>query len=229
MSTNAFRTITDFRDFCALESEWNELLDQHPAPNVFLTHAWMKCWWEVFGDQGEMLIFAHHANEKLDFVAPLMRSKRKYLRYIPRQTIHFIGIDWSDYQDFIYSKGNENLIIPLMDVLVNRYPKDFIFLDNIVEHSPSRKILDKYLEAGNNGRKAQTTKAPHIYLPDIFERDFRKKTYVNLKRRLAAKGGIRKERLPLYLAEYVWKYNHRNDSIDLQKKLILKQLERCHV
>ena len=50
-----------------------------------------------------------------------------------------------------------------------------------------------------------------------------------LKRRLSAKGGIRKERLPLYLAEYVWKYNLRNDSIDLQKKLILKQLERCYV
>ncbi len=46
-----------------------------------------------------------------------------------------------------------------------------------------------------------------------------------LKRRLAAKGGIRRERLPLYLAEYVWRYNHRNDSIDLQKKQLLKQLE----
>lgn len=30
-----------------------------------------------------------------------------------------------------------------------------------------------------------------------------------LKRRLAAKGGVRKDRLPLYLAEYVWRYNHR--------------------
>ena len=47
-----------------------------------------------------------------------------------------------------------------------------------------------------------------------------------LKRRLAEKGGIRKERLPLYLAEYVWRYNHRNDSIQIQKILIMKQLER---
>lgn len=47
-----------------------------------------------------------------------------------------------------------------------------------------------------------------------------------LKRRLAAKGGIRQERLPLYLAEYVWRYNHRNDSIDTQKKLIMKHLEK---
>ena len=50
-----------------------------------------------------------------------------------------------------------------------------------------------------------------------------------LKRRLAAKGGIRKERLPLYLAEYVWRYNHRNDSIETQKKLTMKQLEELRI
>jgi transposase len=34
-----------------------------------------------------------------------------------------------------------------------------------------------------------------------------------LKRMLASKGGIRQERLPLYLAEYVWRYNHRGLKI----------------
>jgi transposase len=33
-----------------------------------------------------------------------------------------------------------------------------------------------------------------------------------LKRQLMAKGGIRRDRLPLYLAEYVWRYNHRRLS-----------------
>ena len=50
-----------------------------------------------------------------------------------------------------------------------------------------------------------------------------------LKRRLAAKGGIRKERLPLYLAEYVWRYNHRNENIESQKKIIMKQLEELRI
>jgi transposase len=50
-----------------------------------------------------------------------------------------------------------------------------------------------------------------------------------LKRKLAAKGGIRKDRLPLYLAEYVWRYNHRNESIETQKKRILKQLEKRNI
>jgi len=48
-----------------------------------------------------------------------------------------------------------------------------------------------------------------------------------LKRRLAAKGGIRRNKLPLYLAEYVWRYNHRDltpkQQIDELLELLYKQ------
>ncbi len=47
-----------------------------------------------------------------------------------------------------------------------------------------------------------------------------------LKRRLAAKGGIRRERLPLYLAEYVWRYNHRKSSTDQQVTQLIRLLEQ---
>lgn len=46
-----------------------------------------------------------------------------------------------------------------------------------------------------------------------------------LKRRLAAKGGIRRERLPLYLAEYVWRYNHRHLPVPKQAQNLLKLLQ----
>ena len=45
-----------------------------------------------------------------------------------------------------------------------------------------------------------------------------------VKRRLAAKGGIRRERLPLYLAEYVWRYNHRRLSVDQQVQHLMTLL-----
>lgn len=47
-----------------------------------------------------------------------------------------------------------------------------------------------------------------------------------LKRRLAAKGGIRRERLPLYLAEYVWRYNHRRLSREQQIQQLIKLLKQ---
>jgi len=45
-----------------------------------------------------------------------------------------------------------------------------------------------------------------------------------LKRRLSAKGGIRKERLPLYLSEYVWRYNNRKLSNKQELDKLLKLL-----
>jgi len=35
-----------------------------------------------------------------------------------------------------------------------------------------------------------------------------------LKRQLASREGIRREKLPLYLAEYVWRYNNRDLTIN---------------
>jgi len=42
-----------------------------------------------------------------------------------------------------------------------------------------------------------------------------------LKRKLTAKGGIRKSQLHLYLGEYVWRYNHRNLNVKEQTKYLL--------
>jgi len=47
-----------------------------------------------------------------------------------------------------------------------------------------------------------------------------------LKRKLASKGGIRREKLPLYLGEYVWRYNHRKESDKVKVRRILKLLEQ---
>jgi len=46
-----------------------------------------------------------------------------------------------------------------------------------------------------------------------------------LKRKLAIKGGIRREKLPLYLGEYVWRYNHRKENDNVKMKRIIKLLE----
>lgn len=45
-----------------------------------------------------------------------------------------------------------------------------------------------------------------------------------LKRKLSAKGGIRRKMLHLYLGEYVWRYNHRNQSFKKQERSLLATL-----
>lgn len=41
-------------------------------------------------------------------------------------------------------------------------------------------------------------------------------------RKLAAKGGIRKEKLPIFVGEYVWRHNHRNLSLKEQENKLFK-------
>lgn len=48
-----------------------------------------------------------------------------------------------------------------------------------------------------------------------------------LKRKLSAKGGIRREKLPLYLAEYVWRFNYRKLSFKEQENLLSKRVSQC--
>jgi transposase len=45
-----------------------------------------------------------------------------------------------------------------------------------------------------------------------------------LKRILVSKSGVRKERLPLYLADCVWRYSHRKFSIRKQQDSLLNIL-----
>jgi transposase len=47
-----------------------------------------------------------------------------------------------------------------------------------------------------------------------------------LKGKLALKGGIRREKLPLYLGEYIWRYNHRNENEMEKIRRIISLLER---
>ena len=47
-----------------------------------------------------------------------------------------------------------------------------------------------------------------------------------LKRRLAAKGGIQPFRLPLYVAEYVWHYNHRRLTVVEQVHRLMNLLRK---
>ena len=43
-----------------------------------------------------------------------------------------------------------------------------------------------------------------------------------LKRKLSAKGGIRKNKLHLYLGEYVWRYNHRKLNFKERENILFK-------
>ncbi len=74
----------------ALAPQWTDLLNRSPSPNPFLSHGWLRSWWDVYG-HGELSVvtFRTPANRSLVGVLPLYRSQALGLRRLG--IIRFLG------------------------------------------------------------------------------------------------------------------------------------------
>ncbi len=61
----------------------------------------------------------------------------------------------------------------------------------------------------------------HRLSPKRYQIDSLERFWGYLKRKLSAKGGVRKQKLPFYLGEYSWRYNHRKLTLKEQKRILL--------
>lgn len=112
-----------------------------------------------------------------------------------------------------------------------------------IEAKDLQPLIEKQVQKGSvicsDGWRAYTGLAAKGYvhrLVDHGENEYSdgKGNYINslegfwgyLKRKLAAKGGVRREKLPLYLGEYVWRFNHRKLSLKEQVSILKSELFR---
>lgn len=49
-----------------------------------------------------------------------------------------------------------------------------------------------------------------------------------LKRSLASRGGIRREKLPLFLGEFAWRHNHRKQPISMRRSELMTLLANLY-
>ena len=127
--------------FSALENEWNALLHRSAADTPFLTLEWQKTWWQHFGDDNLLLVYAFRDEaESLCGIAPLFRGVEK-----GRRQLNTIGCaDVSDYLDLIVAPGCEKPVFAaLLDaVSAPDAPEwDAIDLCNIPQASLTPDIL----------------------------------------------------------------------------------------
>ncbi len=80
-------------------SSWDKLRHCLKWGSIFILPMWLKVWWEVFGDAGELYLRTLRQGEKIIGFAPLMVNK---------EVASFIGSeDVSDYLDFVIIAGGE--------------------------------------------------------------------------------------------------------------------------
>lgn len=79
---------------------------------------------------------------------------------------------------------------------------------------------------GKHLQRALTTVSRSM--EQVFPPDFRRRIEIDeefwsyLERRISSRSGVRRERVRLYLAEYIWRYTHRALSQDQQVHELIK-------
>lgn len=167
--------------FARLLRDWDVLLAESPARNMFSTPHWHElCWEHLTGDNWELLLLSIKDGSHQVGIAPLRRRG---------ETISFIGdVEVSDYQDFIIRTGQEETFFRvLVDALEH---EDWTTLDlhGLTADSPALERLPALARGlGLVASVEQQFVAPGMDLPeswDSFKTSLNKKSRHELRRKL---------------------------------------------
>jgi CelD/BcsL family acetyltransferase involved in cellulose biosynthesis len=75
------QTVTTFDQFVALEAEWNDAVARAGLGLPFLTHEWLRTWWECFAGDAEMRVIVLRRGEAC--LAPTAADKQPIIAIAP--------------------------------------------------------------------------------------------------------------------------------------------------
>ncbi len=138
--------ITEYKDFIALEEDWNSLLERCANENVFLTHEWFRCWWEAFSSGKNLFIILVKDANNIIAIAPLMISKGKH-RCFSVKKLTFIKDDNAAHADFIIPERKKESISLIIDYL-QKHKKlwDISILESIINESKTFQSIQYVLK-----------------------------------------------------------------------------------
>ena len=114
--------------------EWNGLVKQSEFDNIFLTHEWMTSWWDIFGADYELLLYAAKENDILLGLAPMMIHSR---------IMEFVSTGEADYSDFIATSERKSEVLKAFFDQFHKVRKRFDLM--ILENIPDRSITPQFL------------------------------------------------------------------------------------
>jgi transposase len=206
--------------------------------------------WFILGQSSNMIAELTSINRKR-VIRALIRVREAMKTDIPKQFSGIVEVDetymggqWKNKRKSVRAKGTKRGRGTSKQPVFGIYARKGIVWAELVDDAESRTLqplIKKHVREGSvvcsDTWKGYTGIATQGYVHRLVEHgkgeySDSKGTHINglegfwgyLKRRLAAKGGIRRERLGLYLAEYVWRYNNRKLSLNQQVKKLVKLL-----
>jgi CelD/BcsL family acetyltransferase involved in cellulose biosynthesis len=112
-------TIADYADFLRMESLWNRLNDESGIDHPFLTHEWIRSWWESFGRANHLHLLLVRAGDRPIGLAPLMQN-RTMLYGLPVRRLQLIRNDHTPRSGFLIADRHDEVCRTLWRHLADR-------------------------------------------------------------------------------------------------------------
>jgi CelD/BcsL family acetyltransferase involved in cellulose biosynthesis len=180
--------LTTLDSFIDLRQEWEVLIDEAQIPHPFLSHVWLRSWWESFGtESGELRIIVIREDGHLVAAAPLV-LRRTRLFGIPVRTLESIYNAHTPRFEFPLCTEHQAEVYALLWKTMAGISCDAIILKQFPEGTGALKSLQNSADAaGWFSGKAQGARQPYIVFdedPQSLLRQVKSKQRYNLRSRL---------------------------------------------
>ncbi len=137
--------IDSFEQLSEYSQQWNELLQNSDTNVVFLTYEYCRSWWEIFGQDQELLVLLARKDSEIIGIAPLTITTTRGLGRTV-SVVEFLGTVQSDYMDFIVGSDKEVVLDAFYGYLWSiRDRWDVIRLRQIPEDSSTIRLSREHL------------------------------------------------------------------------------------
>jgi CelD/BcsL family acetyltransferase involved in cellulose biosynthesis len=142
-------TVTEEGRFLELVSVWNRLVEEAKIEHPFLSHEWVRSWWQCFGAGKKLHVIVVKSGERPIAIAPLMLSVDRIYGMKVRK-IGFIANVHTPRFDFIIADRPRDVYRTIWDYLLKHAELwDVVELMQVLFDSPTLKELPRLAAKDN--------------------------------------------------------------------------------
>ncbi|WP_181817671.1 GNAT family N-acetyltransferase [Psychromonas sp. B3M02] len=173
MSVITSHVMTSWSEIKTLQTDWNPLLEQSDADNIFLTWEWMESWKDTCFADTKLLFIVLKENNKPIAIAPFYIQPYQLLKTLTYQVLRFAGDQGigSEYSNFIVRKQDSvNLKQQLWQTLLAKQTSshwDLIWYTNVsswttggqslitsLQQTPELRLASREVDFANTSLKS---------------------------------------------------------------------------
>jgi CelD/BcsL family acetyltransferase involved in cellulose biosynthesis len=180
-------TITDWQGLLDLQPAWDTLLEEAGVDHPFLSHEWVRTWWECFGAGHDLHVLVVKDGERAIAIAPLMRT-RGWFYGLPVHRLEIVGNVQTQRFDVISARRRPEAYRAIWrTLLLQRARWDVLILSHLPAGSPTLTMLTSMAQGdGYLTGVWRSAEAPYIPIEGDWDAYFSRlspKLRANLRRR----------------------------------------------